>query len=330
MGILVTGDIHASDNPRDGYRFHWMDRFAALARKRQPTHIVVLGDLTEEKDRHSATLVNVVVDWLYQLTEVCPVFGLQGNHDYVADPSNGFWAFLSHITNLTWITQPLGIAVGDQEMLFLPHTRDHKLDWKGIYFENRDWIFAHNTFEGARTGHGYPLKGIPISVFPKNARVISGDIHEPQIVGPVTYVGAPYLCDFGDNYDPRVLWLDNNKVISLASPGAQKRLVDIRGPEELKLQNHIHKGDIVKVRVNLSMKERDRWPEVRKTVEAWAEDNGYILHACLPQFQLGATSRTTMSRLDKRSDKDTLKKYGAAHGINQAVLQTGLDLLEEE
>lgn len=330
--MLITADLHCSDNPRDGYRLRWFERFIKLAQQKRPSMIVVLGDLTEEKDRHAASLVNTVVDNLYALTQVCPVYGLQGNHDYTADPDNGFWPFLSHIHNLTWITRPTGFKFDGQELLFLPHTRDYKRDWKDLQLKGYDWIFAHNAFEGALSEHGHKLEGIPISTFPRDARVISGDVHKPQMVGPVEYVGAPYLCDFGDDYTPRVLWLDRDgSKRSLACPGPQKRLVDIRSPAELELQKHVRSGDILKVRVQLAMKDRERWPKIRKAVEDWAEDLGCVLHACQPQFKLDPTKPGVAfipNGSGQRSDTDILKKFAAARGLSEAVLKAGLDFLE--
>src|SRR5205814_1607714 len=90
--------------------------------------------------------------------------------------------------------------------LFLPHTNNYKRDWKGLDFSKYQWIFAHNTFQGANIGPRR-LEGIPTSIFPRNAKVISGDIHVPQHFGPIEYVGAPYRIDFGDDYEPRVLFL---------------------------------------------------------------------------------------------------------------------------
>jgi Calcineurin-like phosphoesterase len=334
MSLIVTGDLHLSDNPRDHYRHVWMDSFIELVRKRQPEAVAILGDLTEEKDRHCAALVNDVVNYLHNLSEICPVIGLQGNHDYIADPDNGFWPFLKHIPRVAWLTRPTRLTniSGFPSLLFLPHTRNYKQDWDGVEFKGHDWIFCHNTFEGSDTGHGHKLGGIPLGAFPPlgksgEPRVISGDVHMPQVVGPVTYAGSPYLCDFGDDYQPRILLLEGHTKKSIPCPGIQKRLIEIKGVEELKLQNHVQKGDILKVRVSLSMKERDQWPQVQKEVRAWAEKQGCVVHAVQPNFKMEAGQRTRLA--PKRSDEDTLKKYAAAGGITGPVLDTGLEFIEK-
>lgn len=332
--LLVTGDWHLSSNPRDGYRHAWVERFIALAQAKQPKAIIILGDLTEEKDRHTAGLVNDIVAFIAELAQICPVVGLQGNHDYVADPSYGFWPFLSCIKNIEWLIKPEANVFGIGNLLYLPHTRNYKQDWAAVRFDGYDWIFAHNTFEGASTEHGHKLSGIPRSVFPGDARVISGDIHTPQQLpldngGYVVYVGAPYLCDFGDDYKPRILELhENGRYKSIPCPGAQKRLVTISGPEELQLQTHVKPGDILKVRVSLSMKERERWPEVQAEVRKWAETMDCILYAVQPKFQVTNAGRARLEPGQRRSDEDTLKQYAAARKVNPATLETGLTFLE--
>ena len=101
--------------------------------------------------------------------------------------------------------------------------------------------------------------------FSKGAKVYSGDIHTPQKAGPVTYVGAPYLVDFGDDYAPRVIVLDGNKEISVPVPGPQKRLI-IWGDNQLDAKP----GDILKIRVHFTPKDSGSWWNVRDDINAWA------------------------------------------------------------
>ena len=50
-------------------------------------------------------------------------------------------------------------------------------------------IFTHNTFAGAIRANGVQLGGIPLDALP-DVPIISGDIHNPQRNGRLTYVGA--------------------------------------------------------------------------------------------------------------------------------------------
>lgn len=235
--ILVTADWHLSDNPRDNYRHLWQQQLRDMIEEYCVEVLLVLGDLTEEKDRHRAGLVNKVVDHLYQLGQLCQVIVISGNHDYV-NPATPFYGFAHRIKGITWVgikdrsspkkeaLDKLGM-IGDA--LFLPHTTDYKRDWKGLKLNTYDWIFTHNTFHNADIGNGQRVEsGIPVTVFGDRPQVISGDVHIPQKLGPVTYVGAPYLIDFGDSYEPRVLLIDKKgQMRSIKTSGPQKRLVTV-------------------------------------------------------------------------------------------------------
>jgi predicted phosphodiesterase len=175
---IVTGDLHLSHNPRDSYRFDFMTWLEKYARKRKPDQIVIAGDLTEEKDRHPAELVNKVVAHVHALAQICPVVALEGNHDY-KDEGHAFFAFLSRIPNTRWISKPT--VIGD--VLFLPHTNNYKRDWADIDLGAYDTRVCHQTFTGASVGFGRALDGIPLDVLPRNGVTLCGDIHVPQTRG---------------------------------------------------------------------------------------------------------------------------------------------------
>lgn len=226
MTTLVTADLHLSDKLRDAYRHVAMKTIRGIIKKdRSIKQLVINGDLTEEKDYHSAELANAVADHIYEFSQLVSVIINCGNHDYVSIDCP-FFRFLSHIKNIQWISKPGYVETETRRSFFLPHTNNWKRDWKGLDFKGYDWVFAHQTFNGAAVGFGRELEGIPLTVFPKGVQVISGDIHVPQKLGCVTYVGAPTLIDFGDSYTPRVLLIENSgKLVSIPVPGVQKRLV---------------------------------------------------------------------------------------------------------
>jgi hypothetical protein len=105
---------------------------------------------------------------------------------------------LSEIANIRYIAEP----IKSEGLLWLPHTRDWQQDWRSIDMRGARRILTHNTFAGAVGANGVELGGIPLDALP-NVPIISGDIHSPQRNGRLTYVGAPYTVDFGDEYEPR-------------------------------------------------------------------------------------------------------------------------------
>ena len=322
MQILVTADLHFSENPRDEYRHEFQRELRNIVKKHDVSRVIILGDLTEAKDRHSAELVNRIVDHFYKLTALCDVTFLRGNHDYLTSPDNPFFAFLSRIEHISWINNPTAIGT----WLYLPHTTDYKNDWKQFKFSDFDTIFCHQTFEGADTGFKQ-LTGIPTSIFPKSVKVLSGDIHVPQDLGTVTYVGAPYTVDFGDNYEPRMLLLDSKDMISIPCPGPQKRYVERKRNSEFITEHKLNKGDILKVKADFEPGLALSWQQIKQEVKDWAEDKGYIVHSIQP-IVTHKKMKKTQNKKAAQSDEDLLAAYGKARGINESVLKTGLWLME--
>lgn len=339
MTVLVTADLHLSDNVRDDYRHQFMRKLPAVLRRHNVDLLLILGDLTEEKDRHGAWLVNQVASHIQALTKVCPVIINRGNHDYV-DAENPFYEWLGRFKGVTWVnvptpaqtlSTPLKTHLG--HALFLPHTADWRMDWIKLNFGAYDRIFAHNTFAGATSDSGRVLEGIPADVFPKGQypQVISGDVHTPQRFGQIRYVGAPYTVDFGDAYEPRMILLDSDgRLKSLRCKGPQKRLVTLADGLDVSQDTRpLQPGDILKVRVKLEPREHADWPQMKDEIRAWAKKKGYVLHVV--QAVMDRTARLSgggIKRLQpKRTDDDLLDEYAKARDVDEATRKTGRKLM---
>ena len=322
---LITADLHFSDNIRDAYRFEIVDRLIKLIRAHKAESLVILGDLTEAKERHNAWLTNRIVDIIVRLAKECFVVIVKGNHDYLADPNTPFFRFLDHLENVWWINEPQGAY----SPLYLPHTRNYKEDWEGLDL-SVGLIYTHNAFVGADLGNGFFAEvkhgAIPLDIIPKHTLVISGDIHKPQRLGNVIYVGAPYLIDFGDDYQPRVLLLDEPKwtVKSILLGGRQKRLVELNSIEELATVK-ANTGDILKVRIRLDPEDHAQWPKHQAAIRQWGEEGGYQVYQVLPLVE-GAHPKS-VPVLKHRSDEKIVRDYAGQHRVPTTTLKTGLKLL---
>lgn len=329
MTALVTADLHLSDKVRDQYRFKAMSTIAGLVDKHNVDTLVVLGDLTENKDYHPATLVNDVVDIFFSLTEFCDVIALKGNHDYT-QADCPFFRFLRRLEHVRWINDVMRLDLSAGLCLFLPHTRNYEKDWSKLpHLEEIDWVFAHNTFEGAKSEHGKSLHGIPVGFFETlHGKVISGDIHTPQTLGQVTYVGAPYTVDFGDDYEPRVLLLDNKgNMRSLPLPGPQKRLIELRAGYDPRKINAAP-GDIVQVRYTLKPDEQDKWLVIRGELKRDMEERGFIVHVVKPVTTLKNRS-VSVHRPDRKSDERIVQEYAKQLKLSEQTAKVGINLLGE-
>jgi hypothetical protein len=327
MSVLVTGDLHLSANPRDAYRWAAMGVIAGLIQEHKVETLIVLGDLTEQKDHHGAGLVNDIVELLFNLTCLCLVIINKGNHDYV-DADCPYFMFTRRLERLQWVNKPCWAdVVGLGPAIFLPHTLNHKRDWANLDWTRSDLIFAHQTFDGADVGHGYRVSGIPLDVFSADAKIISGDIHTPQTLrGRLTYVGAPYTVDFGDDYEPRVLLLRDNLMapMSFSIPGPQKRLLTWKNGLSVTGVEY-KEGDIVKVRYQLDGKERDQWPAIKADIRKTLTERGCKIDSIQPIFD-GGIACSIAPTTQAKSDEQVVRDFAKAQKLDEAV---GLELTRE-
>lgn len=346
MTILVTADLHLNNLPRDQYRHDFQKELRSLVKKHGVSLCVILGDLTDEKDFHSAQLVNKVVDHIYQLARLVPVVILKGNHDYTSLNEIPYFTFLRRIERVYWIGEPTHgrelvnlpapAAKDVARVLFLPHSPNPVRDWKGLNFKGKEWIFAHNTFDGARIEGGRVLSGTSTDIFGVGAFVISGDIHTPQVIGKkttVTYVGSPYRIDFGDDYNPRVLILKGTSIEEELCSGPRKQLITVKAGAALKsgikdVLRDLEKGDILKVRVELNSDQYARWGELRDAIREWADTHGYVLHLIQPITERIGMSKKTVAKQAPKSDAELLKSFAKRQNVDDKTLRVGLDILD--
>lgn len=328
MRRLVTSDWQLADNSRDRYRTDWVVKeIPRLVEKYKPDQLLVLGDLTEHKDNHPASLVNEMVTFFSLISRETQVIILQGNHDFL-NKNHPFFEFLVTVGTgeaIKWISMP---SVLDN-CLYLPHTRDYKKDWQGVSFKGHDYIFAHNIFEGVKA-NGQTLSGIPTTIFPDNSFVIAGDVHEPQDVDCVTYVGSPVLCDFGDNYQPRVLLLDDLKVKSIKVNWQQKRLVEIHWKDGLQFRRtgDFNAGDIVKVKSHITRDQVPHWDNMRKHLEKWAEAEGVILNTIQPIVEFERGDRPALVKSKRKNDIQYLDSFVSRNGFDERTAAVGKEIIE--
>ena len=324
MKRLCTSDWQLADGARDRYRLSFVaNELPKLIEKYKPDQLLVLGDITEAKDAHPAPLVNEIVDIFYNLSQQCEVIILQGNHDFL-HKEHPYFQFVSNFKNVHWVAT----SVIKENCLWLPHTRDYKSDWAGINLkDDYDFVFAHNIFTGVNAANGHALAGIPPTIFGSNT-VISGDVHEPQIVnGNVIYVGSPFTTDFGDDFQGRVLLLDDLKIKSIKVYGQQKRLVNWdwgKNPT-----HNANENDIVKINVHIQMEDVANWATIRQEVENWAAKNKFVLGGgVIPNVAYVKGERQKVVKSIRKTDHQYLDQFTKRSGIDERTAAVGQEIVD--
>lgn len=330
--MLLTADLHLTDQPEDEYR--WAV-FAALRAElsKVDSDVYILGDLCDRKDRHSATLVNRLVTELTALRDAIAPYEIHiimGNHD---QPLKGepFWSFLSLLDGVHFHTQPTEL---NNDLLLLPFTSNPREAWADIDLEAYRGIFLHQPVDGARGENGMAISGSPMPALPPSCAVYAGDIHVPQEVRGLTYVGAPHPIKFGDSYPCRLLRLDHRFRIvkeAILDP-ARKTMLDMRAETEAQLISELREGfnrrDVVKVRYHLPLDIIDTWPRIKARVTHEIAKRGVALRGIEAIVEMTrAAGRTATEMLEAQHPEEVLRSFGETEALSKAVLDVGMTYL---
>lgn len=321
--ILLFTDTHFDDNPSNEYRWRTFEHVRNVARERAVSHIYHLGDFVDRKDRFSSVFVNRLIHELIELSRVAPVSILRGNHD---SPLCGppFFDFLNRVlTDVHYVTE----ITARGPLLLLPFTPSPLEDWASIRFSDYRAALAHVTVTGAVSESGYTLTGGRLPLLPPRLRFYSGDVHVPQRVRNVTYVGCPHPVRFGDDFPCRLLLLSEDtfeiaEEIALQPP--RKRVLEVSSLDEVRLLA-AQTGDQVRIKFHLSPEDVVRWAQIEGDISAWAREAGVSVvgvEALIEQPRLGIID------LDI-APETILRQFASEEEVADGLLSVGLDLLRE-
>lgn len=322
MTWLVTTDLHLTDNTRDDYRFGIFDWLAYQQDATNADAVIILGDITDKKDRHSAQLVNRIVDSLDKLRP--PVYLLRGNHDGI-NQDTPFFRFLDGHKGISFVTKPCYIPY--TSAFFLPHcTSQTQFDQACSLLNGTEQaILLHQTMDGAIAENGVRQSGL---TWPKKpcVPVYSGDIHKPQTCDDVIYVGAPYHIRHGDSFSPRVLSIsaDWRSVKELHFPAPKKHALTISHTDDLDRCN-LQQGDHVKITVELSRHEVMEWGSIKDKILKKCGVAGVIvfgINLTIPDGQVVTAGKATI-----KSGADIFEEFCKREKIPSTIKKIGRGFL---
>lgn len=327
MKLVLTADLHLSADARVSYRFAFLDYIRENAKAWGVDAVCILGDVTDIKDRHSAPFVHQVAETFTRLADVVPVYVLVGNHDYI-DIHHPFFSFLSN-RQLYWMNQPTVCVFDRATVLMLPHS----MGMQARPFDQHyalDYILMHETITGARASTGSELQGLDARLFSslRCQRIYSGDIHKPQQIGPVVYIGSPYHVHFGDDFTPRFFILDTQtgKVESKQFNAPKRVVYHLHAVTEL-AQLEPRAGDHIKLKVDLPKYDTHGWRQLTRQVSQWAKEYNVTVYGVEPIVN---RERAAYSPVRAMDDAAVIKQYCDAQRVRDTVLlEMGLGFLNE-
>lgn len=326
--MLLIADLHLTDNEADKYRWKIFPWVAEHYENSKDKNLIIMGDLTDAKDHHSAKLVNGIVSALLNLRDAgMEIFILKGNHDYI-DPDLPYFGFLNGYEYVNYILRPKNFLIQGHCCLFLPHTRNPRDDWKMQWKRNKaEFIFMHQSVIGSVTSNGYEMtEGLPPSYFKRfPGQVFSGDIHVPQVIGPVIYVGCPYSVRYNDDFRGRAISIDDDGRTYVWYPEIPGRCtLDITTVDDIEAPE----GYQVKVRVHVSGYED--WPTFMEDVRARCKRR----HLDLRSVQLIVEGKLPIRKRKKNYDvlppEQIVKRFGKRKGLSTKKINVGRKIVEEK
>lgn len=282
MKNLLISDPHFMDDENELYRLRLFEFVHDILNECEVHTISVLGDLCDAKDRHPGSLVNRVVAGLIGWSRKVSLNILRGNHDGYGRVS--FFSFLGQFPGITYYDEPVETFIEGIPTLYLPHSRNPQEEWKDLELSGK-LVFAHATVNEVVTESGFVLKecGLSSKMFDTTLATLSGDIHKPQTIGKITYVGSPYHTRFGDHFDGGVAVLDTQtmQLNRMYLPFPRRFMLDVTSLDNFVRQvKHLESEKVkhkVKIRYHVNQENSAGWSEERRKMLLWMEDHNFEL-----------------------------------------------------
>lgn len=338
LNALVVGDPHLTMNPQDEYRWKLFDSFIPYLIKKKgvkPNYLIILGDLTDKKDRHDAHIVTRLCRVMTNLAALLEVHIIKGNHDY-ADPEFPFFAFLNMFrSNIYFYSDPY--YWNDEKTLLLPHSLDPKKDWRmtKLSRQHSDYIFMHQTVFGSITSSGYKMKeGIKKKFFDNfpESEIISGDIHKPQQCGNVRYIGTPYPINFDDHHENKILHIHDGEIDEIDTTHLmRRRTIRIKFIRELK-DIELKRGTQVKVSMELPPYDMSSWRWYKEEIGKICDKKGWKVYGreVIPQQGITKKRRNQKASAVGNDPEVQFRHYCEGEGIKGSdVYASGVEIIKE-
>lgn len=334
LPAILTSDPHFTASPRDEYRWGLWPWLADQSRIEGVKTVVICGDLTDAKDYHPASLTNRLVAAIAKLREqVDEIIIDLGNHDYLRE-GHAYFAFLNNIPGVTFITKPTEFMLDTgPTSLFLPHTKTPAQTWAGMDFSHYDYLFMHQTIKGSLSSNGTEMEGEELPDLRAAGKVWSGDIHVPQVIGPVEYIGSPYHVHFGDAFRPRCVLLDRrNRPVDLHFETISRLSLKIAGVDDLR-RLKMRAGDQVQVKLVLAESEAHEWAARRRAVSDYLRRAEVQLHGIKLEVERSQTRRRMPGQalgpgLPQKRPEDVVIDFVRANDLGVEAVHAGLGVLE--
>lgn len=222
MKILAIGDLHC--RPQYIQDFYSVAKaILKLIDESKPDKIVLLGDMLHNHSQVHTDAYNAVYRFVKSISDKhISTYILVGNHDYRSNSEflteNHPYNPLKLLDNVFVVDKPYTTSINLHAktiglMPYVPPGRFNEAFNQFKQIDSMCLLFAHQEFKGASFG---AIKSEHGDEWSQPIPIVSGHIHDKQIIKNIMYVGTPYMTTFGESEDKTVtmfyLDIQNEKV----------------------------------------------------------------------------------------------------------------------
>jgi len=315
------------------YRWTLFDWLIPTCREEKVKTLMILGDLTDAKDNHSAELVNRIVFNITRLLRDLPGLEIKilvGNHDWLKQGQE-YFRFLNNIKGVQYITKPTEDPdTKGPSAFYLPYSKSPAKDWAGLDFSHYEFLFMHQTIKGSVSSNGQEMEGEDLPDLSAAGKIYSGDIHVPQIINGIEYVGSPYHVHFGDAFKPRCVLLERGgRPVDLHFETISRVTVQVKSMRELKKLS-LKAGDQVKLRIELTEAEKHDWSRMRRLATDWLKAEK--VEVCGVELVVDKSDRRLVAgepgATPEHSPAESVERFITAEELGGEALITALEVIE--
>ena len=327
---FIISDLHLTESKDDDYKWDVFPWTLKVMEKEKIETLIIMGDILDKKDRHPSKLINRLISNLMLLVaEGIEIKILMGNHDYIAE-SSPFLEFVNSFPMIEYITT----VKEDGTTLWLPHTRTPMEDWKQYHdsnFEGFERIFMHQSIIGSKTSQFYTIEhGLPSTYFSTSAaQIFSGDIHIPQKINDVFYIGTPYPVHYGDHYKGCGVFIKGTATERLFRDTIRKESLRITSVKDLK-DYELKPDDRIKIDFTLEGDEVHKWAEYKQEIEEFCKENKiHIKSINLKKADTVPLDLENDFEVSKKTHEELFEEFCTHVDIPDATKAVGFSILKQ-
>ena len=203
MKILILNDLHhQNDNFMFEYQTKFLKSLKKLIAKKNITHIIIMGDVLDNKKIIDINMASVFRSIYDELSELCKIIVSLGNHDCYFKTTNDTNSPSFILNSNIQIVEEIPIKI--ENCVIVPWINENNTkeisEFVSKYNHKYNFLFGHFELNGYVMSAGKVCQKSQLyrPDYDKYKKVFSGHFHTRQEKNNVLYTGTPYQMNFGE------------------------------------------------------------------------------------------------------------------------------------